>query len=36
MAIGVDNDPSPQILEEISSVKGIMEHTLFKEMAFAA
>ena len=36
MAIGVDNDPSEAILAEISSVKGIMEHTLFKEMAMGA
>jgi len=32
MAIGVDNDPSAEILKEISDVKGVLESTLFKEL----
>ncbi len=33
MAIGIDNEPSAEILAEFSNVKGVLEHTLFKEMA---
>jgi hypothetical protein len=33
MAIGVDNDPSEAILSEISSVKGVLESALFKELS---
>jgi hypothetical protein len=33
MAIGVDNDPSEDILREIQAVKGLVEVSMFKEMA---
>ncbi|GBF97167.1 D-3-phosphoglycerate dehydrogenase, chloroplastic-like [Raphidocelis subcapitata] len=33
MAIGVDNDPSEDALKEIAAVKGLVEVSMFKEMA---
>jgi hypothetical protein len=35
MAIGVDSDPSKEILSEITAVKGVLEHCLFKELSIA-
>ena len=33
MAIGVDSDPSEAILKEVAGVTGVLEYTMFKEMA---
>lgn len=33
MAIGIDSEPSPATLEEITRVKGVIEVTIFKEVA---
>jgi hypothetical protein len=33
MAIGIDQNPSPAIIEKINGVKGIVEAVVFNELA---